>query len=218
MAAPRGAAVYDMNSSATTRFATALIVIAGVVFFGTLVRALWYAPDAQVPAPDLAAEAPGKDVPATHFPERLLIPRLHIDAAVQYVGVNAKGDMATPSNFTDVAWYKYGAVPGQLGSAVIAGHVDNGLKLDGVFKRLGDLKVGDDVYVQRRDGARLHFVVTEIKSYPYKSVPTDRLFERADRTRLNLVTCEGGWVGAEKTYDHRLIVYTVYTETIPFRP
>ena len=185
------------------------------VFGWTLVHALWYAPDNEVNAPALAAEAPGNTVPKEHYPSWLIIPSLHISAAVQYVGIKADNSMGTPSNFTDVAWYKYGPVPGQVGSAVIDGHVDNGLKLDGVFKHLGDIKIGDDVYVQRKDGSKLHFVVSDIESYPYRSVPTSSVFGATDKTRLDLITCEGHWVKADKTYDQRLVVYTVYKNTIP---
>src|SRR6185503_17165796 len=108
-------------------------------------------------------------------------------------------NMGTPSNFTDVAWYKYGTVPGQVGSAVIDGHVDNGLALAGVFKHLTDIKNGADVYVITKEGTKIHFVVQDIQSYPYKSVPTTLLFNQKDRARLNLVTCAGTWVPGDKT-------------------
>lgn len=184
-------------------------VVASIIFVGTLVHALWYAPDGEVAAPGLAATAPARELPPEQMPARLQIPALDIDANVQYVGVKANGSMGTPNNFTDVAWYKYGTVPGQLGSAVIDGHVDNGLSLPGVFKHLSNIKIGDDVYVVTKEGTRLHFIVQNIAHYPYKSVPTDQIFNPKDNARLNLITCEGNWVGADKTYDERLVVYTV---------
>jgi LPXTG-site transpeptidase (sortase) family protein len=124
------------------------------------------------------------------------------------VGVNALGNMRAPSNFTDVSWYEYGTVPGMVGSAVIAGHVDNGLGLDGVFKHLSDMQVNDDLYIETIGGAMLHFKVSDIETYPYQDVPTTTLFGQDDAARLNLITCDGTWVPGHDTYDHRIVIYT----------
>src|SRR5262249_51609088 len=137
-----------MKRTTTTTAAIGIITLAAVVIFAwTAVHALFYAPD-ETFAPSGAAVV----APTSSDPARLIIPSLSIDANVQYVGVKKDGSMGTPDNFTDVAWYRYGTIPGQLGSAVIDGHVDNGLALAGVFKHLQDIKVGDDVYVGTKDG------------------------------------------------------------------
>lgn len=186
----------------------ALIVLGAIAVFGwTLTTALFYSPSTELPVPSLASTAPATGVPSAQMPSRLVIPALQIDANIQYVGIANSGNMMPPSNFTDVGWYKYGAVPGQLGSAVMDGHVDNGLALPGVFKRLQEIAVGDDIYVQTRGGQQLRFVVQDIEVYPYKSVPTDLLFERKDTARLNLITCAGAWVQSGRTYDRRVVVY-----------
>lgn len=143
----------------------------------------------------------------TSAPVRLLIPALSIDAHVQYVGVTTGGEMGVPNNFTDVAWYRNGTLPGMAGSAVMDGHVDNGLALPGVFKYLERIKIGDSVYVETRDERMLHFVVYDTEIYPYKDVPMDKLFAESDAARLNLITCQGSWLPGDKTYDQRLVVY-----------
>lgn len=145
-------------------------------------------------------------------PTRLLIPSIGVDANVQMVGITATGNMATPKGFVDVGWYRYGVIPGNKGSAVIAGHVDNGLSLAGVFKHLVDVKVGDDVYVVNALGEKLHFKVDAINSYQYEDVPLDTLFGQNDRAHVNLITCDGAWIGEKKTYDRRLVVYTSLRE------
>jgi sortase (surface protein transpeptidase) len=194
--------------SRTLRILTAslAVVLGGIIFTTTLVHAVWYAPEQTHSLPSVQAQQ--RPVVAKEAPARLIIPALGINANVQQVGVNATGAMGVPSNFTDVAWYRDGTTPGQLGSAVIDGHVDNGLGLDGVFKHLADIKIGDDVYVQTKAGTKLHFVVSDIESYPYHDVPTDKIFNPTDAQRLNLITCEGAWVSGGRTYDHRLVVYT----------
>jgi sortase A len=185
-----------------------ITIAAGVVFVTTLVRATWYAPDQEVASSTLAALAPAREVSEGDLPKYLRIPALDINAFVRHVGVNAAGNMATPGNFTDVGWYKYGTVPGFVGSAVVDGHVDNALALDGVFKRLGELKVGDSVYIQTASSTELHFVVTDIRTYPVAEVPLEWVFKANDIARLNLVTCTGNWNKSENQYSERLIVYT----------
>lgn len=181
-----------------------LTALAAVVFLTTLARATLFPPLEMMATSTPAISA---NVAPGDYPARLRVPALGIDANVQQTGLTAAGAMGTPTNFTDVAWYKYGPVPGQNGDAVIDGHVDNGLSLAGVFKHLGDIKVGDDIYVDTKDGRTLHFVVNDIEIYPYQSVPTALIFDQTDRPRLNLITCDGTWVKGGKTYNERLVVF-----------
>ncbi len=178
-----------------------------MVFATTLVRSVWYAPSGEVASSTLEALAPAREAVPGDLPGRLRIPAVSIDAAVKHVGVNEEGLMATPGNFVDAGWYKYGTVPGFLGSAVIDGHVDNALSLDGVFKHLADLKPGDDIYIDTASSTQLHFVVEEVTSYPLAEVPKERLFGAKDAVRLNLITCDGAWIKGQKTYERRLVVY-----------
>jgi sortase A len=142
-------------------------------------------------------------------PSRLEIPKLRINAKVQHLGVTNSGLMAAPSNYTDVSWYRYGTKPGDTGSAVIAGHEDNALSLDGVFKRLNNLQIGDSVYVVGSDGRRLQFKVIEKRIYAYDDPkPLQRIFTQSNGKYLNLITCAGEWLPSARTNDKRLVVYT----------
>lgn len=184
-----------------------LTLCAVAIFTTTIVRAFFYSPDTEIPVP---VNKQIETSPLQH-PVRLIIPKLDIDTKVQEVGINGQGNMGVPNNFTDVGWYKYGVVPGGAGSAVMAGHVDNGLGLSGVFKKLNELEAGDEIIVERQDGRQLTFVVTGKRAYPHDAVPTDIVFNPSGSTRLNLITCEGSWVKMEKTYDQRLVVFTKLT-------
>ena len=187
------------------------IAVAGVVtFFGvlvfaaTLVHAVWYAPSDTTVDPKVGEHTTAS---ATSTPARLKIAALGIDANVQHVGRGHTGNMAVPTNFTDVGWYRYGPTPGQAGSAVFDGHVDNGLGLPGVFKHLASIKPDDDIEVDDTSGSALHFTVSDIKTYPYQSVPTGLIFSNTGAPMLVLITCEGTWVSGGDTYDHRLVVF-----------
>jgi LPXTG-site transpeptidase (sortase) family protein len=197
-----------------------LIVIALLIGAFGLWRGFFYYPNGEDEAltaalqagmatssePGLPAAGPSQAAP----PSQLEIPKLGISADVQRLGVTKKGNMAAPSNFTDVSWYKLGTVPGNVGSAVMAGHEDNAAGLDGVFKHLDELEIGDDVYVVDAEGQRLHFQVTGKKIYPYdlSGAELEKVFGAKDAARLNLITCTGHWVESIKTNDKRLVVFT----------
>lgn len=215
-----------MNSDLKKFLGVSLVVIGLAVAGYVLVRATIYNPDDEnlippgVATSSVGAEvitgatstSPGKVAPGL-YPLRLTIPKIDVDAAVQYVGITAKGNMGTPSNLTDVGWYKYGTVPGQTGRAVIAGHVDNGLSLPAVFIDLKKLVPGDDVYVTQKDGKQLHFKVDRAVIYGYKTAPVQEIFTSSDgKSHLVLITCAGTWVKADKTNDKRLVVYTTLVD------
>ncbi len=193
-----------MDPRAHRFFAIILTLVGASFFVGTLIQAFLYNPDSEIPIPYVVPN----EQTIVEQPRRLIIPSIGVDADVQHVGINESGNMMVPSNFTDVGWYKYGVTPGGRGSAVIAGHVDNGLGLSGVFKRLNELQEGDEVLVESAQGSSTRFIVTSSRSYPYTEVPVDILFNQAGSPRLNLITCEGAWVSSEKTYDQRLVVFT----------
>ena len=171
-------------------------------------RGLYYAPNGEVHY--VADKTPTLPDAGASLPVRLLIPKLDIDADVQRLGITASGNMAAPNNFVDVSWYKFGTIPGATGSAVIAGHEDNALSLDGVFKHLEDLNLNDRVYVVGESGERLEFKVVEKRIYPYNlSGPElERIFNAKDKSRLNLITCAGEWLASAHTNDKRLVVFT----------
>ena len=159
----------------------------------------------------LAASTAPKLASLVEYPNELSIPKINIVANVQHLGVTKSGNMAAPDNFSDVSWYKLGVIPGEKGSAVIAGH-KNGVYVRGVFKRLNELKVGDDVYITRKNGGKIHFKVVETAIYPYDKAPLERIFASSDGTYLNLITCTGNWNESIGSSDHRLVVYTELVE------
>jgi LPXTG-site transpeptidase (sortase) family protein len=124
---------------------------------------------------------------------------------MQYVGITKSGKMATPNNFSDVGWFQYGTLPGDKGSAIIAGHVDNGLAFPAVFADLGNASVGDDVYVDTVGGSTLHFKVVNIKNYDAEA-KTEDIFNQNDGKYIKLITCAGTWSIVHRTHDQRVVV------------
>lgn len=161
--------------------------------------------------PDTASASPVVSAPTPALPKkaataRLSIPSIKVNAAIESVGINQNGEMDTPLRLADVGLYKYGTMPGQVGSAVIDGHVDNGLSLPAVFYNLKKVQKGDDVYITNPDGTQLHFAVTSIDDYELATAPVEQIFHDTSGRLLKLITCEGTWSGLGYAYDHRVIV------------
>jgi LPXTG-site transpeptidase (sortase) family protein len=143
------------------------------------------------------------------FPMRLEIPSINVNAAVEYVGITPKGAMDVPINTIDVGLFKYGAYPGENGSAVIAGHYDSVTGAPGVFANLNKLKRGDKVYIDYANGISLTFLVRD--SHMYVPGYADDVFGGKTGVHLNLITCDGVWDADKKSYTKRLVVFTDIT-------
>ncbi len=147
-------------------------------------------------------------VPVVQYaePVRVLIPAIRVDAPVQPVGIAPDGTMGVTHDQWSVAWYKYGAVPGAPGSAVLAGHLDTKLTPTAVFYDLDKLKPGDEVRVQEKNGTEVRFKVRELKTYSYDSQP-EEVFAAGGSSRLSLITCAGVWLKEKHSYSERLVVF-----------
>ena len=90
---------------------------------------------------------------------------------------------------------------------MIDGHLDstNGPAL---FLDLHLLRAGDKVYVLDAAGQQLSFTVTGVALEPRNGFPTMKVFGPAAGAGLNLITCAGHFDAGQRTYDHRLVVFT----------
>lgn len=156
-----------------------------------------------------AFPAPGPSFTDTvAAPERLIIPKINVDAHVKSVGVDENGDMATPGNPTDVAWYRFGPHPGMLGSAVIDGHLNTRYVEQAVFYNLNKLEPGDEVSVRTVEGQMLVFKVIRVAEYA-EDAPSEEIFNvKGAVPYLNLISCAGDWDPVRKTYSDRIVVFT----------
>lgn len=138
------------------------------------------------------------------LPLRLKIPSLEIDAKVLYMGLTTAGDMQVPSTLTEVGWYKYSPLPGNRGTAVVAGHL--GIRGPGIFSGLKKLQVGDSVQIIDDKGQAIIFAVRKTQIYAQESRPSE-VFNSGDGIHLNLITCAGDWDSAHQTFAERLVVF-----------
>lgn len=185
-----------------------VVLVLGAVFSSFSGSDLYEKVPESVQAAEVSYDTTEEWIP--ELPTRLVIPRLDVDAVVQYVGLdkNGSGEMAVPSNFSDVGWYTHGVRPGMKGSAVITGHLNGESVAEAVFYDLHTLVVGDEVVVMSADRIEDIFRVVRIETYPYNA-PTEEVFVSNDgKARLNLITCGGEWLSDEQVYDTRTVVFT----------
>lgn len=143
------------------------------------------------------------------LPITLNIPKLDLTVPFEEpIGLNADKTIEAPRDFTSVAWYKYGPSPGEIGPAVVLGHVDSYMGA-AVFYHLGQLSPGDLVNIIRADGTTATFSVTQLERYPQADFPTDKVYGTTTDAELRLITCTGVYDHGTQRYDHNLVVYAV---------
>jgi len=140
-------------------------------------------------------------------PVRITIPALNINSYVGTLGLQRDNHVQVPTSTHVVDWYKDGATPGQVGSAVILGHVDSYVG-PGTFFNLKALKTGDVIKLQLADGTIEHFDVTEVVQYSKTTFPDHLIYGSNGSRSLHLVTCGGTFDHATGHYESNVVVFS----------
>lgn len=136
-------------------------------------------------------------------PTKLEIPSLNVSATIHEVGLTSKGAMATLNGPTPIAWYKYGAIPGGEGNAILAGHREwNGVM--GTLFYLETMKKGDTLKITYEDGLTQKFELVSSNLYPMNDVPKE-VMELDGESRLTIITCGGTFNKKRLSYDSRVV-------------
>ncbi|GAA1233305.1 class F sortase [Prauserella halophila] len=146
--------------------------------------------------------------PAEPVPEWVDVPTIGAHSSLIPLGLNEDGTVAVPSvqRPMQAGWYRHGPVPGEVGPAVVLGHV-NGDGRDGIFARLHELGRGDDIRVGRDDGTVVRFRVTRVSQVPKERFPSDRVYGDTADPELRLITCGGEYDEDAESYRDNVIVY-----------
>jgi hypothetical protein len=164
-------------------------------------------PDAiPAPPPDIVAEsAPGKQ----YAPMKIQIPAIAASAPIDPLGLNRDGTLKVPTDFARAGYYTGRPPPGATGPAIIIAHVDS-KSGPAVFKRLRELKPGDEVTVTRADRSAVIFVVDRVESHPKKAFPTNAVYDPTPGATLRLVTCGGSFDRKAGHYRDNVIAFAHY--------
>jgi sortase A len=187
-----------------------ILAIVGYVFsVALLLRFITKShPTADTPLRPVAAKKITPEPMKFGVPVRLAIASIKIDSVIAPAGLTPEGAMDIKKDPDQVAWYNLGPRPGNVGSAVIAGHYgwDNGH--GSVFNDLHTLKAGDEVSVSDEKGTTVSFIVKGSRLYD-PNADASEIFKSSDgKSHLNLITCEGVWSSQKQTYSERLVVFT----------
>jgi len=155
-----------------------------------------------------------RPVAARSVPVALRIPAIGLAVSVSALGLNPDGTVQVPTNFQQPGWFRLGPTPGQLGSAVILGHVDS-YRGPAVFFRLRSLRAGDRVEVRLADGVVAHFVVNTVAMYPKEQFPARLVYGSHGYSALQLVTCGGTFDTHTRSYLSNVVAYTSLVATNP---
>lgn len=149
-------------------------------------------------------------VPPSH-PRELIIKKLGVDANILVVGA-VEGTLSAPGSAWDAGWYNQSALPGRgSGALLLDGHVNDALGSPGIFYSLTALTKGDEMTIERGDGQKFTYAVTDVQDVPLEKVDMNTALVSAvpGKEGLNLITCGGLYDYQKKTYDHRIIVFSV---------
>jgi Sortase domain len=201
----------DMSASARAVSLVILVAAAITVLAGGQPQARPGPAAAPVPTaatPPIAAESfrSVRTYPSVGVPVRLRIPALRIDTRLQRLGLQADGSVAVPQRADIAGWYEHGPAPGQAGPAVILGHVDSRTG-PGIFIRLGTVRRGTVVRIDRADGSTVLFRVTRVARVPKARFPTDLVYAPTLDPTLRLVTCGGSFDRTRGSYRDNVIAF-----------
>lgn len=139
-------------------------------------------------------------------PLELRIPAIDVAVSLSALGLNADRTVQVPTDYEEPGWFRLGPSPGQLGSAVILGHVDSH-EGPAVFYLLRYLKAGDGIAVRLADGRVAHFEVSKVATYPNEQFPAGKVYASHGYSALHLVTCGGEFDTVTDSYQANVVVY-----------
>jgi sortase (surface protein transpeptidase) len=184
------------------------LVVAGLIGMTSVLLPAFF-PSAPEPSGTVAAVQPVAKQPASlprSIPTHLEIPDIQLSTELSQVGKNADDTLEVPADATIAAWYKFSPTPGEIGPAIITGHVDTYLG-PAVFFYLKDLQPGQKIFVTRQDKSTVTFQVDKVAVFDQQAFPTKEVYGNIDYPGLRLITCGGTYNVLSGHYSHNTVVY-----------
>jgi hypothetical protein len=186
------------------------LVLGGAAAIGVAILAQQHAPSpAAAAAGTVGPAAPKEPSLPRSAPISVDIPAIDVRSPLLRLGLNPDGTIQVPDLATsadEAAWYKYSVTPGQIGAAVIEGHVDSEVG-PAVFFRLGALHPGDRIDVTLADRMTAVFRVTGVREYTKDNFPTKMIYGPTNYASLRVVTCGGTFDDATGHYLSSVVVF-----------
>src|SRR5262249_4149759 len=137
---------------------TAIVLLGGVLAMAVTVAGLLMLTGRPGRPPGTASAAANRLTPrgtparlpkpatlAAPLPVALRIPAIGVRTRLIRLGLTRQGKLQVPTSPSVAGWYDSSPRPGEVGSSIIAGHIDSYLG-PGVFYRLRELHPGNRIY------------------------------------------------------------------------
>ncbi len=141
----------------------------------------------------------------------LQIPDIGVNAQVINVGKKADGTIQVPSDPSQVGQYQNAPSPGEIGPAIIVGHVDS-MKGPAVFWRLHLLQPGETIKIVRADGTIATFKINKVENFSQENFPTQEVYGNLDYPGLRLITCGGSFNYLTRHYSDNTVVFATLVQ------
>jgi hypothetical protein len=160
--------------------------------------------------------------------KRLKLPRFGVDAPIEELAINARGELDTPRdenravawyfiydkpgrpNPENVGWYTYGGRTAEMpaGNSVFSAHVYYN-NVPAPFQNLARSQKGDRIIVEMEDGREYVYEVISYNRYPADAFPMAQVLwppeKPADEEWITLITC-GGRRAGDDYLDREVVV------------
>ncbi|MFD7868529.1 class F sortase, partial [Streptomyces sp. NPDC059783] len=147
-------------------------------------------------SPRETARVPGVPSRATRSPAPVIDVNLDPDGWIE---------TPPPQDPNLAGWYQNGIAPGQIGTSVVVGHVDNQAG-PAVFYGLGSLRKGNRIEITRSDDRVAVFEVYGVEVFSKNDFPGARVYGDTGRPELRVITCGGGYTKANG-YDGNVVAF-----------
>jgi Sortase domain len=148
----------------------------------------------------------GATAPRASPPVQIRIPAIGVDSSLVQLDARPDGTLEVPSDFNAPGWYKRGPAPGELGPAIILGHLDS-YTGPAVFWRLSSLHPGDAARIRRQDGSELDFRIQRLSTFSTGAFPTNEVYGPTAGPELRLITCGGDYSLTRRQYLANVVAF-----------
>jgi hypothetical protein len=142
-------------------------------------------------------------------PVTVRIPAIDVTSDLLHLGLRDDGTLQVPEgdDFDTAAWFDGSPRPGEVGPAVLEGHVSSRARGPSVFYALADLRPGDLVEVDREDGTTATFEVYDLQQFPKDGFPTLQVYGNTEGPELRLITCGGTIAESTGRFEDNVVVF-----------
>lgn len=143
---------------------------------------------------------------STATPVRLTIPEIGVDSSLEKLHQDSRGVLVAPAYADQAGWWSKGVVPGDVGAAVIVGHLDT-IQGPAVFVRLKQLRPGDLIEIRMSDGRTVKFRVDGSHVVDKALFPSKQVYGATPDAQLRLITCSEPFDPVAHSYTDNLVLF-----------